>query len=242
MTDAPGLRICGSARIGTVPIFGPLDLTVMAGGWSCLLGPSGVGKSTLLRLCAGLDQGIDFDGRISASDGAPLIGRVALMAQSDLLLPWLTVLGNVMLGARLRGQRPARDRAETVLERVGLLDCRARKPGALSGGQRQRVALARTLMEDRPVVLLDEPFGALDARTRSQMQDLTAELLAGRTVLLVTHDPGEAARLGHAIHILTETGLQAFPAPGGPAPRAVDDPDMLRTQGRLLSHLRAGAA
>lgn len=98
-------------------------------------------------------------------------------------------------------------------------------------------------MEDRPFVLLDEPFSALDAGTRAQMQELAAAHLAGRTVLLVTHDPGEAARLGHAIHILTETGLQTVAPPPAEVPRAVDDPGTLSVQGRLLARLRdLGAA
>jgi putative hydroxymethylpyrimidine transport system ATP-binding protein len=103
------------------------------------------------------------------------------------------------------------------------------------------VALARTLMEDRPLVLLDEPFSALDAGTRAQMQELSAQHLAGRTVLMVTHDPFEAARLGHAIHILTEAGLETVAPPAAQVPRPVDDPETLAVQGRLLARLRAPA-
>ena len=128
--------------------------------------------------------------------------RLAWMGQQDNLLPWLTVLGNVGLGARLRGEPLDRDRAEALLARVGLIPQRDQRPATLSGGQRQRAALARTLMEDRPVVLMDEPFSALDAITRARLQVLAAQLLAGRTVLLVTHDPLEALRLGHRIHVM----------------------------------------
>jgi putative hydroxymethylpyrimidine transport system ATP-binding protein len=239
--DAPALTLDGTARIGGLHIFGPLRLKVAAGRITCLLGPSGVGKTTLLRLLAGVDDVTDFSGTITASDGLPLAGRMALMAQGDLLMPWLDVLGNVTLGARLRGARRDRDRATAMLGRVGLTDHARKRPHALSGGQKQRVALARTLMEDRPVILLDEPFSALDARTRTQMQDLAAEHLAGRTVLMVTHDPAEAARMGHVIRILTETGLEQVSPPPGPVPRPVDDPDTLTAQGRLLSRLRAPA-
>ena len=112
------------------------------------------------------------------------------------------------------------------------------KRQALSGGQRQRTALARTLMENRPIVLLDEPFSALDAKTRSEMQELTVELLKDQTVLLVTHDPSEAARLGHAIHILSLSGLQQTENLSLPLPRAVDDHELLELQGNLLSKLR----
>lgn len=236
---APSLHLSGTAHIGGTRVFGPVSLDVGAGEWTCLLGSSGVGKSTVLRLLAGLDQVIEFDGTMTASDGGALAGRVALMAQSDLLMPWLDVTANVLLGARLRGDVPDLAKARDVLARVGLADHQHKKPHALSGGQRQRVALARTLMEDRPIVLLDEPFSALDVRTRVQMQDLTAELLVGRTVLLVTHDPAEAARLGHRITIMTETGLTDVSPPNGPVPRPVDDMAVLQAQGQLLHHLRA---
>ena len=240
-SDAPALTLDGTARIGGLHVFGPLHLTVPAGRITCLLGPSGVGKTTLLRLIAGVDDVTNFTGQITASDDRSLTGRMALMAQGDLLMPWLDVLGNVTLGARLRGEARDRDRAMRMLARVGLEDHAHKRPGALSGGQKQRVALARTLMEDCPVILLDEPFSALDARTRTQMQDLAAEHLKGRTVLMVTHDPAEAARMGHAIHILTETGLEDVTPPPGTVPRPVDDPETLTAQGRLLARLRAPA-
>jgi putative hydroxymethylpyrimidine transport system ATP-binding protein len=103
------------------------------------------------------------------------------------------------------------------------------------------VALARTLMEDRPVILLDEPFSALDARTRAEMQELAAGLLAGRTVLLVTHDPGEAARLGHAILLMSPAGVVAAAPPQAPPVRPFDDPETLACQARLLAALRRAA-
>merc|ERR1711969_420429 len=156
-------------------------MTLAAGAWTCLLGPSGVGKSTVLRLLLGLETGGAFDGTITASDGQPLAGRISYMAQSDLLLPWLTVIENIMIGDRLRGTTPDRDRASAMLARVGLQDHAHKKPAALSGGMRQRAALARTLLEDRAVVFLEEPFSALDAGTRAAMQELAAELLHGRT-------------------------------------------------------------
>lgn len=237
--SAPGLDIRASAHIGGVQIVAPLDLRIAGGAWTCLLGASGVGKSTLLRLIAGVAEGVTLTGRIAASDGAPLRNRIAMMAQSDLLMPWLSITQNVTLGARLRGTAPDLARAAALLEQVGLADHADKRPGALSGGQRQRAALARTLMEDRPLVLLDEPFSALDARTRAQVQDLTADLLRGRTVLMVTHDPAEAARLADHITILTEDGHGDWPAPPGAAPRAVDDPAMLHTTGALLARLRA---
>lgn len=238
MTDAPSLSLTGSAAFDGVPLFRDLSFEAPAGRWTCLLGPSGIGKSTILRLFAGLAEGVAFTGRMRAGDGDPLQGRVALMAQDDLLLPWLTVEGNVTLGAKLRGEVPDRDRAGRVLQQVGLGALATRRPSELSGGQRQRAALARTLMEDRAIVLLDEPFSALDARTRARMQELTAAALTGRTVLLVTHDPGEAARLGHKIAVMTEAGLRELPPPPGDVPRPVGDPDTLTVQARLLEILR----
>lgn len=236
---APSVRVTGHATLDGAPLFGSLDIGLAAGTWTCLLGASGVGKSTVLRLIAGLPTGADFAGTVTASDGAPLAGRTAYMAQADLLFPWLDVLGNVALGARLRAERPDTARARALIDRVGLAHRADRRPRTLSGGERQRVALARTLMEDRAVILLDEPFSGLDARTRADMQELAAGLLAGRTVLLVTHDPAEAARLGHAILLMTPSGVTAAPVPPSPPVRAIDDPDTLAAQGRLLAMMRA---
>ncbi len=241
MNQTPDLTISGHATIDGAPLFAPLTLTLAAGEWTCLLGGSGVGKTTVLRLIAGLDTGADFTGDISASDAMPVSDRVAYMAQDDLLLPWATVAQNVSIGARLRGEKVDLGRRDRLIERMRLQDHMAKKPAELSGGQRQRVALARTLMEDRPIVLLDEPFSALDARTRADTQDLAAEALQGRTVLLVTHDPGEAARLGQSILVMTPRGLTPCQPPHAPAPRHVDDLETLETQGALLRLLREDA-
>ncbi|WP_377191949.1 ABC transporter ATP-binding protein [Ruegeria meonggei] len=242
MTPAPDLIVKGKASIDGATLFAPLTLTLGAGQWTCLLGGSGVGKTTVLRLIAGLNTGAVFTGEIMASDGQPVTERVAYMAQDDLLLPWATVAQNVSLGARLRGEKPDLARRDRLIERMRLQEHLGKKPSELSGGQRQRVALARTLMEDRPIVLLDEPFSALDARTRADMQDLAAEALQGRTVLLVTHDPGEAARLGQSITVMTQHGLTPCDPPHAPAPRHVDDLETLATQGALLRMLREDAA
>ena len=229
-------QVTGQAWVGDQPLFGPVDLRLHQGEWTCLLGPSGVGKSTVLRLIAGLETGVRFQG--AARCDLP----VALMAQDAGLIGWLDVAGNVTLGARLRGQAPDHDRANALIAAVGLTDRAGHLPARLSGGQRQRVALARTLFEDRPLVLLDEPFSALDARTRTGMQDLSADLLQGRTVLLVTHDPAEAARLGDRILLLTESGIEDQPTPG-PRPqgraRPYDAPEVLTAQAALLRRMLA---
>jgi len=238
MIPVPGITLTGQATIQGAPLFAPLSLSLDAGQWTCLLGGSGVGKSTLLRLICGLPTGAEFSGDILASDGGEVSARVAYMAQDDLLMPWATVSQNILLGAALRGDPRDHPRLAQILDRVGLTDHAAKKPSALSGGQRQRVALARTLMEDKPVILLDEPFSALDAQTRAAMQDLSAEVLRGKTVLIVTHDPIEAARLGDNIQIMSAEGLMSVTPPTGPIPRPVSSLDVLKTQADLLTRLR----
>lgn len=238
MSRAPAITFQGSYRIETAKLFGPVSIELPAGMWTCLLGRSGTGKSTILRLILGLETAGEFEGEIAADDCAPMDGRTSYMAQADLLLPWLNVRDNVVLGTRLRGGRPDFDRAERLIARVGLKEHWSKKPAALSGGMRQRAALARTLMEDRPLVLLDEPFSALDAGTRNDMQDLAAEVLAGKTVLLVTHDPAEACRLGHQIILLSADGAKLWPTPNSRPVRQPDDPATLQSQAALLTHLR----
>ncbi|GAB4391852.1 MAG: ATP-binding cassette domain-containing protein [Gammaproteobacteria bacterium] len=168
--------------------------------FSCILGPSGVGKSTLLKLILGLIIPDSTSQIIKPAD-------ISYMGQQDLLLPWCTVLENIVLGARLRSQPQPIKQATQLLERVGLSHIATQLPEQLSGGMRQRVALLRTIIESRDVILMDEPFSAVDAITRLQLQQLAAELLMHKTVVLVTHDPLEALRLGHDIYILS--GLPA---------------------------------
>ena len=241
MTNSPGIRVKGQHRICGRVLF-DADLLVPGGQWTCLLGRSGVGKSTILRLILGLETGGTFTGHFAATDDATLDNRISYMAQSDLLLPWLSVLENVYIGARLRGQNPNIGFANDLLHRVGLAAHANQKPNTLSGGMRQRAALARTLFEDRPIVFLDEPFSALDAGTRADMQELAADVLSERTVLLVTHDPAEAARLAHQIIVMSAQATTNWPVPNTPALRAINDPQTLACQAKLLDYLRGIAA
>ena len=241
---------------GDKVIFNGLDLTMAGGECTCLLGGSGVGKTSLLRFIAGFSSepsanrkgGLTTSGSVLCQDGFSLIGRIAWMAQQDLLLPWFSVIDNITLGERLRSSffsrkkvpAEAMERAQLILEQVGLVNKSSELPQNLSGGQRQRVALARTLMENRPLVLMDEPFGALDAITRLNLQDLACELLANRTVLLITHDPLEALRLGHHIYHLQgqpATLTEAIMPPGTP-PRSLENNKLMNLQGELLERLR----
>lgn len=151
------------------------------------------------------------------------------MAQQDLLLPWLSLQDNILLGAHLRGEVPDLALAQSLLMRLGLADRAHALPASLSGGMRQRAALARTLMEKRPLVLMDEPFSALDAITRAAMQDLASDMLSQRCVLLVTHDPAEACRLAGRIFILggRPASLQLVAELPPPAPRDPLSPSVL---------------
>jgi NitT/TauT family transport system ATP-binding protein len=195
-----------------------LDLDVAAGEILVVLGPSGCGNSTLLRAFAGLLPVVS--GRVLA-DGEPVTGTSAdraLMFQDDALLPWRTARRNVELALALRGVPRAgrREAALRWLERVGLGDAAGRLPRELSGGMRQRVQLARTLAAGPRAILMDEPFGALDAQTRASMQRLLLDVLADApaTVVFVTHDVDEALLLGHRVVVLGAAGVAAeFPVP-----------------------------
>lgn len=239
------LMSCGPAVVfdevtfgwGERPICERFSLTLRGGRTSALLGRSGTGKSTLLRLVAGLST--PQQGRVSSSQPGVLSQQVAWMGQRDDLYPWLSVRDNVTLSARLNGQRPDRARADALLAQVELDGLGDARPDSLSGGMRQRVALARTLYQDRPVVLMDEPFATLDVMTKLRLQSLTATLLRGKTLLLVTHDPLEACRLAHDIYLLDEAPLRCrlFPAPDGDVPRAAQEVGVLQAQSQLFQQI-----
>jgi putative hydroxymethylpyrimidine transport system ATP-binding protein len=240
---APALDIAiPGLGFGGRQVLGGIRLGLPAGRWTALLGPSGSGKSTLLRLLAGLVPP-PAGTSIAASDGAPVAGRMAWMAQQDLLLPWRRLRGNLLLGAQLRGERPDVARADSLIAAVGLAGRETAWPAELSGGMRQRAALARTLMEDRPIVLMDEPFSSVDAPTRHRLQDLAARLLACRTVLLVTHDPLEAMRLAHKVVVLrgSPARLEEVAVPGSAPARDPRDPPVMAAAAALLDSLASSA-
>lgn len=234
----PGIAVRDlSLSFGGRTIFQHLNFDIKGGSFAALLGASGCGKTSLLKIIAGLASA--DAGQVCGSDGLPLAGRIAYMGQKDLLLPWLSVIDNITLGARLRGEKADLPWAQHLLERVGLAEQATERPAALSGGMRQRAAIARTLYERRPVVLMDEPFSALDTLTRARIQTLAADLLSDHTVLLITHDPMEACRLSHQLLVLSgfPAGIDDGHAIGGQPPRAPDDPDLLKSQGELLQQL-----
>jgi putative hydroxymethylpyrimidine transport system ATP-binding protein len=240
-TAAPGILLEGLcfAYPGGAPVVENLDLALDAERWTVLLGPSGCGKSTLLRLISGsLPSG---KGTLRFEPSAGVSFPCAWMAQKDLLLPWLTAEENVLLGYRLRGEEDEgrRGKARELLKAAGLERWGRSLPDALSGGMRQRVALLRTLMEERSLILMDEPFSALDALTRLRLQDLAAAMVSKATVVLVTHDPLEALRLAHRILVLDGTPVrvrEVLDPPGRP-PRSVDRPEVAALHARLLLRL-----
>ncbi|WP_413111876.1 ABC transporter ATP-binding protein [Thaumasiovibrio sp. DFM-14] len=209
------------------PLFENFNLSLS--GWTCLLGQSGCGKTTLLRHIAGLtDPQHHTTGRVDyqSRDTTTPLGNehIAYMGQQDLLFPWLSVLDNICLQSVITGKKPnkaQRDQAHQLLIATGLDQHDTLRPDQLSGGLRQRVALARTLMLDKPIVLMDEPFSALDAVTRYKLQDLSAKLLKDKIVVLITHDPQEALRLGEHIYVMQNkpAQLKELSTPVSPIPR-----------------------
>jgi ABC-type nitrate/sulfonate/bicarbonate transport system ATPase subunit len=191
---------------GVFHALAPITLSISQGRFVSLIGPSGCGKSTIFNIVAGLLEPTGGRVLIDGIDATGTIGRVGYMLQKDLLLPWRTVLDNVILGMEIQGipLRAARERALPLLRRYGLSGFEYLYPNSLSGGMRQRAALLRTLLFDTDVILLDEPFGALDAQTKVQMQEWLLGLWKdfGKTVVFVTHDVEEAIYLSDEVHVM----------------------------------------
>ena len=195
-------------------ILSDINLSVLERGFVSVVGPSGCGKSTLLNIIAGLDEPDSGSIYIKGIEG-PRLGKIGYMQQKDLLLPWRTVLDNASLGLETQGlsKKDARDRVLSEIETFGLSGYEQMYPYSLSGGMRQRVAFLRTMVMDQSIVLLDEPFGALDSLTRVQMQLWLLEIwdLMKKTIILVTHDVDEALFLSDTICLLSaRPGTSAF--------------------------------
>src|SRR5919201_3843562 len=201
-----GVGMAFATPAGPFRALAPLDLAIGASRFVSVIGPSGCGKSTLFNIIAGLQQPTEGRVLIDGEDATGTIGRVGYMLQKDLLLPWRTVLDNVVLGMEIQGKpmKAERERALPLLQKYGLKGFEHLYPNSLSGGMRQRAALLRTLLFDTDVILLDEPFGALDAQTKLKMQEWLMQLWSdfSKTVLFVTHDVEEAIYLSDEIHVM----------------------------------------
>lgn len=196
-----------ACRYGDLDVLDDISLSVQPGEFVSILGPSGAGKSTIFSLLTGTMKPaggvLSFDGEPLGRDQKPF----AFMPQRDALMPWRRIIDNVTLGLEVQGmkRREARERVEALIGEFGLAGFEEHYPSALSGGMRQRAALLRTVVQDRQMLLLDEPFSALDALTRTRMQTwLEAMWLKHRwTAMLVTHDVREAVYLSDRIHVLS---------------------------------------
>lgn len=238
-------------RHATVDALSGLSMNADVGEFVVLVGPSGCGKSTLLNIIAGLDEpdegNVTLDGDVSRER----LGHSAYMHQLDLLLPWRSVLSNATLGLELSGvnKATANDRAGKLAQRFGIADFLQHHPKSLSGGMRQRVALLRAVLPERPILLLDEPFKALDAITRSELQLWLSDVLdrSNRTTVMVTHDVEEALILGDRVLVLSdrpgkvllelEVGLDR-PRPAD----VVTDPKFVDMKWQVMSALRPPSA
>ncbi|GLQ57003.1 ABC transporter ATP-binding protein [Devosia nitrariae] len=230
-------------RFGDLAVLADISLSVRPGEFVSILGPSGAGKSTVLQLLTGALAG---DGGDILVDGAPLAPgshRFAFMPQRDALMPWRRVIDNTTLGLEVEGlsRKTARARVEPLFLEFGLSGFEFHYPAQLSGGMRQRAALLRTVVQERSMLLLDEPFGALDALTRREMQHWLAGMWTRHrwTVLLITHDVREAVLLSDRIYVLSARPARivrrfdvplAHPRPSAAAPQvAAIEADILKT-------------
>ncbi len=253
MASGTGLRLTGVARVfGQVVAVSGVDLEVPLHSRLSIVGPSGCGKSTLLGLISGLDE--PTEGTIDvlgATTSAERLRRCAWMPQRDLLLPWRDVLGNAALALENQGvrRRTARQRVGHLVERFGLAGFEEKLPYQLSGGMRQRVSFLRTLVAGKEVLLLDEPFGALDSITRADLQEWlrTALDTEPRTTVLVTHDVEEALLIGERVVVMSarpgriEAQFDVHLPHAGSRRELIRHPEFTELRDEILSLLEAVA-
>jgi ABC-type nitrate/sulfonate/bicarbonate transport system ATPase subunit len=231
---------------GTLEVLRDVSLRVNAGEFVALIGPSGSGKTTLLSLIAGLEEPTSGAIALRGDPQAPRLGHVGYMPQRDLLLPWRSALDNASAGLEARGvsKAEARERARTLFQQFGLSGFERAWPATLSGGMRQRVAFARAVLAGGELLLLDEPFGALDALTRLSLQRWLAGIYAplGLTCLLVTHDLDEALFLADRVYVLSARPgrillERSIPTPRPRSPEALSTPEATAIKGELRAAL-----
>ena len=230
------LSVDGSLKIKNKKLLDDFSLIIEKGRWTTILGQSGVGKSTLLKLIAGLEIPGQFRGNIKLDSANHKI--FSWMAQNDLLLPWLSVTKNVCLGQILRNEKLDHKKAEKLLKAVELENISIQLPDTLSVGMRQRVALARTLMEETEIVLMDEPFSSLDYITRSNIQNLSRKLLKNKTVIMVTHDPTEALILSDNLLLIENQKLTKLELPNSRPMRSIKQKDFSEYYEKTINRLK----
>ncbi len=232
---------------GSLSVLENIDFVAHEGEFVTLIGPSGCGKSTLFSILAGLELADRGELNYNGQPFTPKPGQMAYMLQRDGLLPWRTVLDNAILGLELAGvnKKVARERAYALFEDFGLKGFEKSYPWQLSGGMRQRLALLRTVLTEREVLMLDEPFGALDALTRSSLQEWLVELQnqLHRTILFITHDIDEALLLSDRVYVLSHRPARVLSVyeVNLPRPRTVTDLQLVGLKGELLQILRPEA-
>ena len=219
-------------------LFENLNFDILENRSTALLGTSGVGKSTLLRCIADLEKENITSGKIILKKGT----NIAWLSQENSLFPWLSILDNVQLYHHLKGTKTKQtlQKAKELLSQVNMSAHQDKKTYELSGGQKQRVALARTLMQEANLILMDEPFSALDAITKIQLQDLTCLLLKNKTVVLVTHDPQEAIKLANHIYIFKNQPviIEEVASLQGTLPHELSNEKLWNLQEELISKLK----